>query len=127
MSYVVLVTVALLVQYTFFSMRAGMMRDKKGIEAPAVSGNEEFERCLRVQMNTLEQLAVTLPAMWICAVYFRADLAAILGLIFLIGRFIFSAGYISSPPKRAPGMIIGFLANAALVLCCLYVGVMGLL
>ena len=127
MSFVIIITVALLVQYSFFSMRAGAARVKGNVEAPATTGDEKFERLLRVQMNTLEQLAVTLPAMWICAVYFRIDVAAILGLVFLIARIIYSAAYIKNPPSRALGMVMGFLANMALLLCCLFVGVKGLL
>jgi len=127
MSYVILVTVLLLLQYTFFSIRAGGARGKGDIKAPAISGEENFERCLRVQMNTLEQLIVTIPAMWVCAVYLRADLAAALGLLFLIGRFVYSAAYLSDPTTRGKGMIIGFSANMILLLCCLYVGVMGLI
>lgn len=126
MSYVILVTVALLVQYTFFSMRAGAARSKGDVKAPATSGDEYFERNLRIQMNTLEQLAVTLPAMWVCASYFRADIAAALGVTFLVGRFIYSAAYLNNPPSRGTGMIIGFLANMALLLCCLYVGIISL-
>ena len=119
MSYIILVTVALLIQYTYFSMSAGMERVKADIKAPATTGDETFERKLRVQMNTLEQLIITIPAMWICGIYFRADVAAILGLIFLVGRFIFSAAYINEPASRSKGMIIGFLANMALLVCCL--------
>jgi len=123
MSYVILITALLLIQYTFFSMRAGLARGKADIKAPAMNGDESFERKLRVQINTLEQLIITLPTMWICAVYFRADVAAILGLIFLIGRFLYSAAYISNPASRAPGMIIGFLANLGLIGCCLFTAI----
>jgi glutathione S-transferase len=127
MSYVILVTVLLLSQYTFFSMRAGAARGKGEVKAPATSGDDNFERCLRVQMNTLEQLAVTVPTMWICAVYFREDVAATLGAAFLIGRFIYSAAYLSDASKRGPGMMIGFFANMVLILCCLYVAITGLI
>lgn len=127
MSYLILVTVALLIQYSYFSMSAGIARDKGDVKAPAMSGDETFERKLRVQINTLEQLAITLPAMWICGIYFRADIAAVLGLIFLIGRFIYSAAYLSDPASRGKGMIIGFLANMLLLLCCLYTAVIRLI
>lgn len=123
MSYVVLVSTLLLIQYTFFSMRAGVARGKADIKAPATSGDENFERNLRVQINTLEQLIITLPAMWMCAVYFRADVAAILGLAFLVGRFWYSIAYISNPASRAPGMIIGFVANVGLMGCCLFAAI----
>ena len=127
MGYLILITVALLLQYTYFSMSAGMARDKGDVKAPAVTGDEAFERKLRVQMNTLEQLIVTIPAMWICGIYFRADVAAVLGLVFLVGRFVFSAAYNADPATRGKGMMIGFFANMALLLCCLYTGVMQLI
>jgi len=127
MSYVVLVSSLLLIQYTFFSMRAGLARVKADIKAPAMSGDENFERNLRVQINTLEQLIITLPAMWVCAIYFNATVAAILGFAFLIGRFIYSATYISNPASRAPGMIIGFLANMALIGCCIFAAIRSLI
>lgn len=127
MSYLIFVTVALLIQYTYFSMSAGIARDKGDVKAPAMSGDENFERKLRVQMNTLEQLIITIPAMWICGVYFRADVAAILGLVFLVGRFIYCTAYLNNPASRGKGMIIGFLANMALLLCCLVVAITKLL
>lgn len=127
MAYVILVTVLLLIQYTFFGMRAGMARGKAQVAAPATSGDEHYERCNRVHLNTLEQIAVTFPAMWVCAAYFSPNIAAGLGLVFMIGRFLYSAAYINAPASRAPGMIIGFLANIALLLCCLYAAVTMLL
>lgn len=127
MAFVILVTMLLLIQYLYFMMQVGSARGKADLKAPAMSGDEHFERCNRVHMNTLEQLAVTLPSMWICAVYFRPDVAAILGTVFLVGRFIYSAGYVKEPSKRGTGMMIGFLANCALILIGLYVGVMQLI
>jgi len=127
MSYVIIVTVLLLIQYTFFAMRAGQARGKGEVKAPAVSGDEHFERNLRIQMNTLEQLIITIPTMWICAFYFSVNVAAILGLVFLIGRFVYSAAYLGDPTKRGLGMMIGFVANIGLLLCCLYAAVVALI
>ena len=97
------------------------------MKAPAMSGEENFERCLRVQMNTLEQLVVILPAMWVCAVYFRPDVAAILGAVFIVGRFIYSAAYLNDPSKRGIGFLIGFLASVVLIICSLYAAITGLI
>ena len=126
MSIIILITVALLLQYTFFAIRAGMARGKSGIQAPAMTGDENFERLLRVQMNTLEQLIITLPAMWMCAAYFNTLVAAVLGLAFLVGRFIYSAAYVNNPPTRSLGMIIGFGANMLMLLCCVIAAVIKL-
>jgi uncharacterized membrane protein YecN with MAPEG domain len=94
------------------------------VQAPATTGDELFERALRVQVNTLEQLVITLPAMWISAMYYRPLLAAGLGLVFFLGRLLYRTGYMKDPAKRGPGMMIGFLANVALLLTALWGAVM---
>lgn len=127
MIYVALVTLLILVQYIIFIIQTGMARGKGEVQAPAVTGDENYERWSRVQTNTIEQLVILLPAMWICAQFFRADVAAILGLAFLIGRFIYAAAYVKEPKSRGLGFIIGFLANVILVLCGLYAVISGLL
>jgi len=126
MSYVALVTLLLLLQYMVFCMMAGLARGKAGILAPAMTGDENFERNLRVQMNTLEQLVVTLPLMWVCAHFFRADVAAIGGAVFFVGRLLYGLAYVADPTKRALGMMLGFFSNVAMLLASFYAVVMTL-
>ena len=122
LGYAVFVTAFMLAQYIYFAMRAGLARDKdQKVVAPAMTGSEEFEKKLRVQLNTLEQLVVALPALWLCAVFFRADVAAILGLIFLVARFVYSVGYLSTDVKnRAAGMILSMLSNVVMLGCAVF-------
>jgi len=115
MAYVALVTLLLLLQYLFFMAMVGKARVASGLEAPAMTGDPVFERASRVHLNTLEQLAIALPAMWICGAFFRPDVAAALGLVFLAGRFVYRAGYMADPRKRGTGMMIGFLACIAMI------------
>jgi len=117
MELVALVTLLLIIEYIVFTGLTGKARVEGDIEAPAMTGDQNFERVLRVQLNTLEQLIITIPAMWICANYFRADVAAILGAVFFVGRLLYRSAYIKEPSTRAPGMVMGFLANTLLVLC----------
>lgn len=126
MAYVALITLLLLIQYNYFAIQVGKARGAADLKAPAMTGDDYFERCVRVHMNTLEQLIIVLPAMWICAHVFRADVAAILGAVFLISRFIFSAAYRKEPSSRSTGFMIGFVASTAMVLCALYGVVMRL-
>lgn len=116
MDFVAFVTLLLLAQYLFFIAMTGKARDELGIKAPATTGDEVFERILRVQLNTLEQLMVTLPALWICAHYFNASFAGIMGLVFFAGRVIYRKAYIADPGTRSTGMILGFLANFLLLI-----------
>jgi uncharacterized MAPEG superfamily protein len=127
MIYVALVTLLILIQYLIFMMQVGAARGKGKVQAPAVTGEEAYERASRVQMNTIEQMVVTLPAMWLVANFFRADVAAVLGVLFLIGRFIYSAAYRKDPASRGLGFLVGFIANIALILCGLYAVVIRLI
>ncbi len=115
MQYVSLVTLLLVIQYLIFTMMVGAARSKSGIKAPAVTGDEQFECAYRVQMNTLEQLVMTLPALWLSGLYFEPFVAALLGLTFFLGRVLYRVGYMKSPEKRGAGFGIGFLATVGLI------------
>lgn len=127
MAFTALVTLLLLMQYLAFSMLVGRERLRHDIQAPAVTGHEDFERAYRVQMNTLEQLLVVIPAMWITAELFSLPVAApLLGLAFFAGRVIYRNAYIRDPQSRTAGMAIGMLAMLGLLLCAFWGAVMHL-
>jgi uncharacterized membrane protein YecN with MAPEG domain len=60
-----LVTVLTLLVYQVLVINVGRARAKYKVMPPATSGDENFERVLRVQQNTLEQLVAFLPALWL--------------------------------------------------------------
>jgi len=108
------ISIALLV-YMYITFQVGSARTKYGIEAPAISGHPVFERTYRVQLNTIEQLVVFLPALWICAYLGATTVAAVAGVVFLVARPIYAASYVSSPEKRTIGFVLGYLANIVLI------------
>lgn len=120
MDLIATVAALMLVEYFVFTTLVGVTRGKTGIDAPATTGDPRLERMLRVQMNTLEQLIIVLPSMWIFGLYISATWGAGLGLVFIIGRIIYCMGYLSDPKKRGPGFLIGFLATLVLMLGGLY-------
>ena len=127
MEYVAIVTVLSLLQVFVFAIQVGQQRAKHGVNAPATTGPAEFERAFRVHENTIEQLIIFLPAMWIFATYWRADVAAALGVVFIIGRQIYRNAYLADPAKRSTGFSIGALAMTILLLGGLVGAVMNLL
>jgi glutathione S-transferase len=113
---VAIVTVLMLAQYFWFSILVGKARIAHDVPAPAVIGNAIFERYFRIHQNTLEQLVVILPVMWLFAWYVEPLSAAGLGLVFIIGRAIYCSAYAQDPAKRATGFIVGSLAQTVLLL-----------
>tara|TARA_R110002124_G_scaffold258966_2_gene424744 strand:+ start:871 stop:1269 length:399 start_codon:yes stop_codon:yes gene_type:complete len=105
-----------------FMARVGMARGKTGIKAPAMSGSEEFERANRVHLNTVEQMVLFLPVLWIFATLAGDLYAGIGALVWLIGRVLYSQGYMADPGKRELGFMIGGIA-----LLLMFLGSTGLL
>ena len=126
MHYVAIVTVVALLQFFWFGWQVGVARGKYGIAAPATSGNEMFERVFRVHMNTLEQLVVFLPALWIFASFVSSLWAAILGAIFIVGRAINAMTYVKDPKKRSAGFALTALPELVLLIGILVWAVMAL-
>jgi glutathione S-transferase len=120
MELVAAVTMLILLEYFVFTMLVGMARGKSGIQAPATTGDPILERTFRVQMNTLEQLAIVIPSLWLFGLYVSATYAAGLGLVFAIARILYYRGYVADPSKRAAGFGIGFLATLVLLLGAIY-------
>jgi uncharacterized membrane protein YecN with MAPEG domain len=116
MEWVAIVTAIALLEYVYIALQVGNARTKYGVQAPATSGHEIFERTYRVQQNTVEQLVVFLPSIWLFASYVNAPLAAVLGIVFVVGRAVYLAGYVKDPAARSTGFILTFVPNVLLLL-----------
>jgi uncharacterized membrane protein YecN with MAPEG domain len=108
MEFVVLVTAAALLEYVYFGFQVGMARTKYGVDAPAVSGDAIFERYHRVHQNTLENLVIFLPGLWLFATYVNEMTAALLGVVFIVGRAVYARLYVQDPPRRSAGVMMSF-------------------
>lgn len=116
MELVAIVVMLALVEYALFAMRAGQARGRYDVAAPATHGHPIFERHLRVQENTIEQLVVFLPAIFLFAKYVNAPLAALIGLVFIAGRALYARAYVADPAGRGPGFLLSFGSNLILLL-----------
>jgi uncharacterized MAPEG superfamily protein len=120
------VAVLALLQYLFFGALVGQARERHGVKAPAVTGNEAFERIYRVQMNTLELLAAFLPALWLAALYWSPAAMAAIGASYLLGRLLYWRAYTRDPKARSLGFVLSFLPIVLLLLAALAGAVMAL-
>lgn len=116
-----LVALLSIVQFFFFGALVGRQRVKTGVLAPAMSGHPMFERALRVQMNTLEQLAVFLPSLLIAAQYQPPHWVAALGAVYLVARLLYWRAYMADPTTRT----LGFALTAAASLTLAVLGLWG--
>jgi uncharacterized MAPEG superfamily protein len=115
MTFVSIVAILALIEYMVIALLTGQARSTYNVPAPATTGHPTFERWYRVQCNTIEQLVVFLPALFLFARYVSPALAGWLGLAFIVGRYIYTRSYLADPAGRGPGFIIGFAANVLLV------------
>jgi glutathione S-transferase len=115
MEYVYLVILLALLQFLYFTMRTGLNRGKFDVQAPKTVGHETWERIYRVQQNTLEQLIMFIPGMLMFGHFVSSKWVLIPGILYLVGRQLFSYEYVKNPPERTPGVALSLLSNVALL------------
>ena len=116
MDFVAVVAALALLEYMIIGILTGQARGRYGVKAPAVTGHPIFERWMRVQQNTIEQLVVFLPALFLFAGYVNRTWAAVLGMVFIVGRAIYARSYVADPASRSLGFGLTFIPNVLLVL-----------
>jgi glutathione S-transferase len=109
------VTLLALLAYFWMGLQVGAARGKSGINAPAMTGDPLLERAVRVQSNTLEWLPIFLASLWLFAIYWNELVAAGLGVVWILGRLLYSTGYMADPGKRSTGFLIQMTASAVLL------------
>jgi uncharacterized membrane protein YecN with MAPEG domain len=110
-----IVTLLALLAYVWMGVRVGGARRTSGIDAPAMSGDPMLERYLRVQGNTLEWLPIFLGSLWLFAHYWGDLPAAVLGLVWIVGRVLYALGYSADANKRELGFLVQMVATAVLL------------
>jgi glutathione S-transferase len=115
MELVYLTIVLALLEYMVMGALVGRARAKYGVAAPATTGHPEFERTNRVHVNTLENLIIFIPSVWIFGAYFSQLWAAILGFLFVAARAVYAVGYLKAAEKRSVGAGITGIVEIALV------------
>ncbi|WP_096595239.1 MAPEG family protein [Calothrix sp. NIES-2098] len=111
-----LITALTLLLYFVVTINVGRARAKYKVPPPQMTGDPDFERVLRVQQNTLEQMIFFLPALWLFSFYVNPLWGAVIGAIWLVGRVAYAWGYYQAAEKRRIGFGISSLSGIALLL-----------
>lgn len=109
-----LITLLVVLLLFLTGLNVAMARGRYGIRAPAVTGHEMFERAYRIQMNTLENAAIMLPALWLYAGYIDDRGAGLMGVIWLAARVWYGVAYQKNPSTRGGGFSVALMINLAL-------------
>lgn len=123
-------TIALaLALLTFFgiAINVGRARFTWNVPAPASSGHPEFDKRYRVQMNTLEQLILLVPAVLLSAHVLGDMVTAALTFTWSIGRIIYAGSYYADPAKRGPGFGLTLLPSLIMIIAAIVGAVLGLM
>ncbi|MGB3557380.1 MAG: MAPEG family protein [Geitlerinemataceae cyanobacterium] len=111
-----LVTILALIVYFAVTLNVGRARLKYQIKPPAMTGSPDFERVIRVQQNTLEQLILFIPALWVFSYFVSPVWGAGIGAVWILGRILFAWGYYQAAEKRTIGFGISTLGTLTLLI-----------
>ena len=104
--YTAIVTLLAVAFYFFLATRVSVAHSRFNVRLPTTTGNPDLERIFRAHMNTLEWMPTFLVPLWLCATYLSDVFAAVLGVIWIVGRAVYFAGYSRAVEKRLPGFFI---------------------
>lgn len=110
------ITLLTLIVYFITIINVGKARYKYKIAPPAMTGDPNFERAVRVQQNMLEQLVFFLPLLWLFAYNISQLVATIIGIFWVLGRILYSLGYSQKAENRGLGFAISSLSSMILLL-----------
>ena len=109
-NYLAALDTVLAVVLTFaFGMWAGIQRVRYKIAAPATTGDPHFERAFRTHANTVENLVLYLPLLWVATIFYGGQIPFWVGLVWVVSRVLFAIGYAQANAElREPGAVLGF-------------------
>ncbi len=106
-----------------FAILVGRTRARVRVDAPAMTGHPDLERALRIQGNTVEQIVIFLPALWLAALYFQGWLPPIIGAVWCLGRILYAVSY-GTHKQRLPGFALTVVPSLVLIVLA-FVGLFG--
>ncbi len=116
MELIAIVSGLALLQAFIFAFQVGKARATHEVSAPAITGHPDFERTFRVHQNTVEQLIIFIPGLWMFGYYVNAEIGAGIGLLFIIARQVYRGAYLGDPKNRGKGFGLGALCMMVLLI-----------
>ena len=116
-----------LVAFLYATLLVGRARGKYKVAAPATTGDPAFERAFRAHQNTVEQIVFFLPLLILAALMWGDRIAALYGLIWSVGRFLYVATYAQAAEKRTLGFLLSGVSSMLVLIALIVTWVIGIL
>jgi uncharacterized membrane protein YecN with MAPEG domain len=115
-----LATLGAMIVYQYVSLQVNKTRGLYKIPLPEMTGPDHFNRVFRVHMNTLENMPLFLPLLWLFALIWGDLWAGIFGAVWVAARFLYAWGYYREVALRVCGFGISSTVNLLMLLGCIY-------
>ncbi|MBC7472298.1 MAG: MAPEG family protein [candidate division SR1 bacterium] len=127
--YPALATIISILVYFSQSIFVSAGRSKYDVRLPKTTGhNDNFDRIWRVHYNTLEQMPIYLPLLWIFSLTVSPFYSFILGILWSVGRIGYMVGYYKSVEGRHnPVAAISSIVLLIFLICSLWSIIGGLI
>ncbi len=113
--YASLATVAIGLLCAALVYNVGRARGVHKVAPPEMDGPLGLRVALRIHANTLEQVVIALPALWLCAIWIGDLWAGIGGGAWVVARVVYAIGYSRDATHRLPGFVASFLIAMAML------------
>jgi glutathione S-transferase len=124
-----LATIIAVIVYFSQSIFVAVGRSKHNVPVPQSTGvNDNFDRIWRVHYNTLEQMPIFLPLLWVFSLVFSPFIGGWLGVAWSVGRIGYMVGYYKSTKARSnPVAYLSSIAVLVLLIGSLWAVISGLI
>jgi glutathione S-transferase len=111
-----LATALAVLLYVVLSVNVSRARGRYNVPAPAMAGDPAFELVFRVHQNTLEQLVVFLPSLWLFSYFVSPVWGGWIGFLWILARIFYAWSYYRDPASRAPGFVVSMICSIVLLI-----------
>lgn len=120
--YSAIITVLTAVLLFALAFNVGNTRRKEKIKFADTytTTNQNFFTANRVHLNTLENVVVFLPLLWIATLYANPLWASIIGAVWFASRIAYAFAYLKQSNKRAPAFLTGVFCLFLLIVLSVY-------
>jgi uncharacterized membrane protein YecN with MAPEG domain len=100
----ILISLLALLQTFGLDVYISLNKFKRGVQDPEIVNDETFKKVYKIYNNTVSDLILFLPLLWMFSSLESDNMAGLLGIIWLFGRFHYDFAFFKNPSSRTISM-----------------------